>query len=163
MDTSVKTTHTVKYKGFVFTIKGFHQYKFATNSKLMFEFSLAGKCDRVIITIGTKSKTTFKQVFDILIASVIENDREFDKRTAFKDMHTGLSISEKIAHKNFAYARFQPSGLGNYYNIYWKSPVSPTGVESVGGCSEEEWETISKATGNSHNYYSPTECKMTAH
>jgi len=71
-------------------------------------------------------------------------------------------IYDAISSPNFKYARFIESGLGNYYNLYHKDDTSPTGVSLVGGCSEKIWEQVSKETGNSHNYYSPTENKMTA-
>ena len=88
---------------------------------------------------------------------LVESAKDHKRRTERLEYVRSLSASELIGHENFAYARFKPSGLGNYYQLYWRSPESPTGVESVGGVTEAEWEKISKALGKSHCYLSPTE------
>ena len=157
------TQHQITFKGQVITIKGKHEYKYLQNSKMSFEFSIKGVKSTHIRTIGTKSKTTFKQILDMLIDDVTKGNKYAEESDKFRDSYKNLSPAEKIAHPNFKYSRFQNSGLGNYYNIYWKNNQSPTGVELVGGCDEKEWETISKETGNQNNYLSPTENKMTAH
>ncbi len=158
-ETKVKTSHSITYKGHNVSIVGEHEFRFARQSKMRFSVSMTmeGCYSRHVTTIGTKSKTKLKNIIECLIDRCIEDKRQYAKRLSFKSLHTGLSTKELIAHENFAYARFRNSGLGDYYTIYWKSPVSPTGVESVGGCNVEEWEAISKQTGNSHNYLSPTE------
>ena len=156
--TKVTTQHTINYKGNVIVIKGKHESKFATKSKM--DFSI--HCENQGVSFGTKSTKTFRERLDYLLNSVSEAKAYKVKSDAFKTLHQSLSTAEKIAHSNFAYARFQKNSGGNYYNIYWRSQLSPTGVELIGGCTESEWETISKATSNSHNYYSPTENRMSA-
>jgi hypothetical protein len=91
---------------------------------------------------------------------------------AFQELHKNCSespckacmqkVCNAINSTNFKYARFTPSELGNYYNIYHNDNTSPTGVSLVSGCSEKIWEQVSKETRNSHNYLSPTENKMSA-
>lgn len=158
--TKVTAKHTINYSGLVVTIKGKHECKFATKSKMDFSFWV--DAEQRGASFGTKSTLSFKGKLDFLVKSINDAKAYRAKSDAFRNMYESLSTAEKISHSNFAYARFQNSTLGNYYTIYWKSQLSPSGVESVGGCSETEWEIISKATGNSHNYYSPTENKMTA-
>ena len=90
---------------------------------------------------------------------------------AYSELHKNCSgtpcadcmqkIYYAVNNPKFKYARFQLSGLGNYYNLYHKDDSSPTGVSLVGSCSEKIWEKVSRETGNSHNYLSPTENKMT--
>lgn len=155
---SIKTAHSITYKGIVVRIEGKHEYRFDRNSRMRFTYYTNGMGR----SYGSKNKYSLKQILDELIVDSKKEIVRKEKSDAFRALYQSLSTHEKIAHSNFAYARFQSSGLGNYYNIYWKSDLSPTGVELVGGCDEQEWESISKATGNSHNYYSPTENRMSA-
>lgn len=158
--TKVTAKHTINYRGLIVTINGKHEYKFSPASKMDFSFWV--EAEQRGISFGTKSKLTLREKLDSLVKSISDAKAYKQKSDAFRTLHNSLTVAEKIAHSNFAYARFQPGTLGNYYNLYWKSQLSPTGVELIGGCTETEWETISNATGNSHNYYSPTENKMTA-
>jgi len=158
--TKVTAKHTINYGGLVITINGKHESKYATQSKMDFDFWV--ESEKRGASFGRKSTLSFREKLDFLVESVREAKAYKEKSDSFKALHQSLSLSEKMAHANFAYARFQPSTLGNYYNLYWKSQQSPTGVELIGGCSESDWEAIGKATGNSHNYYSPTENRMSA-
>lgn len=160
-ETKVTTKHLVIYKGFNVTINGKHELKFAKKSKMDFGFWVESEMRGV--NFGSASTKSLREKLDCLVKTITEAKEYKEKSDSFRGQHENLSVYEKITHKNFAYARFQNSSYGNYYNIYWKSQPSPTGVELVGGCTESEWETISKQTGNTHNYYSPTENKMTAH
>lgn len=153
----VKTKHTINYKGHSIRIEGNHRYSYQLDSKMT--FTLWCK-----VTEGVENgygygydKTRLRECLDALLKRVSESLERKKKTSAFRDLHASLSTEGKIAHPNFAYTRFQNSSLGNYYNIYWRSELSPTGVELVGGCNETEWEVISKETNNTNNYYSPTE------
>lgn len=67
---------------------------------------------------------------------------------------------EKLAFlksSEFAYARFRPSGLGNYYSIYKKDLTSPTAVSLAFGLSEEDWDRLSKEAKRSNQYLAPGE------
>ena len=151
--TKVKTQHTITYKGRVVKIIGEHEYRYAPVSKM--EFGLYH--ENMGLIHSPKSKLSLREKLDEFIVKLDKEKARLEKSKAFKDAHSNLTVAEKIAHANFAYSRFQKSEFGNYYNIYWKSELSPTGIELVGGCTEREWEDASKESGNSHNYLSPTE------
>jgi len=95
-----------------------------------------------------------------------------DAANAYAELHKNCAktpcedcmqeITDAIKSSDFAYARFKSSGLGNYYSIYHRNDDSPTGVKLASSCSEETWEKVSSETKNAHNYFSPTESKMTA-
>jgi len=157
-NTKVTTTHKITYKGHLIIIKGYHEQKFNRFSKMAFSFNWG----QGGLTFGNGSFKNLSDKLDQCVATIEKNEAYALKSDAFKALHSSLTTAEKIGHLNFAYSRFQSSSYGNFYNIYWRSELSPTGVELVGGCSETEWEVISKETGNSHNYYSPTENKMSA-
>jgi len=151
--TKVTTQHTVIYQGYTITINGAHELKFSTASKMEFNF----RCGKHGVTFSPKSTLKFKEKLEYLIGKVVEADEYAAAALAFKNLYCNLTKTEKITHPYFKYARFQTGYSGDYYNIYWRSSLSPTGVELVGGCTVEEWDSISKATGKINNYYSPTE------
>ena len=157
-NTKVTTSHKITYKGHLITVKGYHEQKFNRLSKMAFSFNWG----QGGLTFGNGSFKNLRDKLDQCVATIEKNETYASKSAAFKALHSSLTTAEKIGNPNFAYLRFQSSIYGNFYNIYWRSKLSPTGVELVGGCSESEWESISKETGNSHNYYSPTENRMSA-
>lgn len=72
-------------------------------------------------------------------------------------MKTDREIIDFIKSTDFAYARFKPSGLGDYYSLYKKDPSSPTGVSLAFGLEVEQWERLSKEAGRSNQYLAPSE------
>jgi len=127
----------------------------------------------MIIEFETGYRTEWDWVFpENCTPEKIAHQIEHNAYNAYRELHKDCSqspcnscmqgILNNINSPNFAYARFTPCGLGNYYKIYHRDNTSPTGVILAGGCSEKIWEQISKKTGNSHNYYSPSENKMSA-
>jgi hypothetical protein len=155
---TLTTTHNITYKGHKVVINGTPETNFGP-MKLVFSYHIGNRG----ISYGSKNKYKLSVKLDTLIENIEKDNAYQEKAAAFRALYNTLTPAGKIAHPNFAYARFNPSELGNYYNIYWRSEQSPTGVELVGGCSVPEWEEASKASGNSHNYLSPTEGKRTAH
>lgn len=143
---TLTTQHNVTINGHQFTIKGKHQYAYAQKSKMIF-----------FLYLGTRGRSVYfgqlREAAEHLIKETAAQKVRDERHEYIKSMGT----REKIAHKDFAYARFQFSSYGNYYNIYWRSSESPTGVEQVGGCDEKEWERLSTELGKSNQYLSPTE------
>jgi len=154
---TLKVEHQISYKGLSFTVKGDHELKFAPVSKLRFFVYLG--------TSGinyTPDKHEPYYSLSFLMDYLIDEAAKKVERDAYYAKRQGLTTEQILTHPDFAYARFKTGGLGDYYHLYLKDIHSPTGVSQAGGCSVEEWERLSKATGNEHNYLSPTEDLRTA-
>lgn len=148
---TLTTQHAIRFSGLSFVIKGEHELRYRQNSKMMF-----------FVYLGTRGRSVrFGQLREAM-EHLINETAKAEVRQKRHDFIRSLSTLDIIKHPDFAYARFQPSGLGNYYNLYWRSSESPTGIELAGGCSEEEWERLSKLAGKQTQYLSPTENRCSA-
>jgi hypothetical protein len=141
------TIHTINHNGLIFIIKGDHKYKYATVSKLRFFIYLGNH--------GTN--ITSKRGVKICISELLKTESENKARAEYYKNRNRLTPDQIISHKDFAYARFISSSLGNYYSLYLRDEYSPTGRSLAGSCNESVWEELSVRYNQQNNYLAPGE------